>query len=212
MKIVLIGDSIRAGYDKYVKMALEGVAEVYYSKKNNRFTTQILRHLYDWKIEMGCGDDVDLVHWNAGLWDDMILPDGKNLVSLATYRENVGRICDMIEILFPKAKMIFATSTPCNEEFFKTYHYKRTNRDTELYNEAASEVVLARGGTVNDLYALLEQDHMRYHSDQTHYYTKEGTRVITDQVLRCLEDALQIKGKALDYDVLFAEKEDIVGL
>ena len=29
-KIVLIGDSIRMGYDKYVKMALEGVAEVYY--------------------------------------------------------------------------------------------------------------------------------------------------------------------------------------
>ncbi|MBO5010011.1 MAG: hypothetical protein J6D20_04860 [Clostridia bacterium] len=30
-KVILIGDSIRMGYDKYVKEALDGVAEVWYS-------------------------------------------------------------------------------------------------------------------------------------------------------------------------------------
>ena len=44
-KIILIGDSIRQGYDKYVKMAFEGVAEVYYPTDNCRFTTYILRHI-----------------------------------------------------------------------------------------------------------------------------------------------------------------------
>lgn len=212
MKIVLIGDSIRQGYDKYVKMAFEGVARVYYPQKNCRYTTHILRHLLDWKKEMACGDDVDLVHWNAGLWDNMILPDGKPLVSLGVYRENVARICDMLRILYPKAKIAFATSTPCDEEFFKTHYYKRTNEDTRAYNEAAKEVILSYGGSINDLYSLLEKDQMRYHSDQTHYYTKEGTRILADRVIRHVESVLPIRGKSLDYDLLFDQKEDAVGL
>ena len=37
-KIILLGDSIRMGYDKYTKMALEGVAEVFSPEENCRFT------------------------------------------------------------------------------------------------------------------------------------------------------------------------------
>lgn len=212
MKIVLIGDSIRQGYDKYVRMAFDGVASIYYPKENCRFTSYILRSIPDWKEGMGCGDDVDLVHWNAGLWDNLVMIDGKHHTPLDIYKENVARICDMIKILFPSAKMIFATSTPCNEEFFKTYKFHRTNAETELYNRAASEIVLEKGGAVNDLYALLKDDHMKYHSDQTHYYTKDGTRVITNQVIGCIEQSLGIKAKELDYDQLFDKKSDAVGM
>ena len=67
-KIVLIGDSIRKGYDRYTKMALEDVAEVYYPEENCRFAAYTLRHLPDWKDQFNSGDDVDCVHWNAGLW------------------------------------------------------------------------------------------------------------------------------------------------
>ena len=42
-KIVLIGDSIRMGYDKYVKEALDGVADVYYPGENCRFAQYTLR-------------------------------------------------------------------------------------------------------------------------------------------------------------------------
>ena len=211
-KIVLIGDSIRQGYDKYVRMAFDGVAEVYYPEGNCCFTSHILRRILDWKEQMRCDDDVDLVHWNAGLWDDLIMIDGKNHTPLYIYEENVARICDMIKILYPKAKMIFATSTPCNEEGFKTHKYKRTNADTERYNEAASRIVLSYGGRINDLYGLLKDDHMAYHSDQTHYYTKEGTRVIAGQVIQCIEETLGIQSKPLDYDRLFAGKNDAEGM
>ena len=44
-KIILIGDSIRLGYDKYVKDALEGVAEVYYPNDSARFSEYTLRYL-----------------------------------------------------------------------------------------------------------------------------------------------------------------------
>lgn len=42
-KIVLLGDSIRMGYDKYVRKSLEGSAEVFYPAENCRFTFYLLR-------------------------------------------------------------------------------------------------------------------------------------------------------------------------
>lgn len=212
MKILLIGDSIRQGYDKYVEAAFEGVAKVYYPHENCKFTAYILRQILDWKEKLECGDDVDLVHWNAGIWDTLVLSDGKHHTPLDIYKENVSRICDIIKILFPKAKMVFATSTPCNEEFFKTYKYKRTNSDTECYNKAAAEIVLKNGGSINDLYGLLKDEHMKHHSDQTHFYTKSGTKIITEKVVNCIENELGIKGKNLDFDTLFAQKDDAIGL
>ena len=42
-KIILIGDSIRIGYDKYVKDALKDKAEVFYPSENCRFAQYVLR-------------------------------------------------------------------------------------------------------------------------------------------------------------------------
>ena len=44
-KVLLIGDSIRQGYDRYVKMSLEGEAEVFYPEENCRFSVYVLRDL-----------------------------------------------------------------------------------------------------------------------------------------------------------------------
>lgn len=209
-KILLIGDSIRGGYDKYVKMAFDGEAEVYYPAENCRFAAYIVRYLYDWKSKLGCGDDVDLVHFNVGLWDDLILLDGKPLTSLPVYCEYLDRIFGMIKIFFPKAKVIFATSTPVQEELFT--REKRYNRDTELYNAEAVKIAAAHGAEINDLYTLTANAPVEYHSDLTHFYTKEGTELITNQVISVIEKALDIKAKALDYEALFTKKEDFIGV
>lgn len=198
------------GYDKFTKMAFEDTAEVYFPKDNCRFTSYIIRHLHDWKNEVELNEDVDLVHWNAGLWDDLVMFDGKHLVSLEIYKENIERICNIIKILFPNAKMIFATSTPVQEELFDVC--KRYNHDTEMYNLAASEIVKKHGGEINDLYTLMKNAPVEYHSDLTHYYTKEGTELITNQVISCIEKNLGIKAKPLDYEKLFKKEEDVVGI
>ena len=208
-KILLIGDSIRQGYDKYVRMAFEGEAEIYYSSMNSRFSIYVLREISYWKEQLKLDDTVDCVHWNAGLWDDLVWHDGKHLVPIELYADYIDRICLEIKRLFPRAKIIFATSTPVQEHLFKTT--KRYNSDTEKYNAVAVEAVLRHGGEINDLYGLMSALPDSYHSDLTHYYTKEGTRVLTEQVVACLENALAIKGKALDYDTLFAEKTDAEG-
>ena len=211
-KIVLIGDSVRQGYDKYVKEALKEVADVYYPKENCRFSTYILRNLIIWKRELEWGSDIDLVHWNAGLWDTLTMIDGEKLVPLEVYKENIDRICRQIKMLFPKAKMVFATSTPCIERLFADRDCKRKNSDTEMYNAAACEIVKKHGGEINDLYALMKDVPEAYHSDLTHFYTKEATELMTGKVLSVIESALDIKANVLDYDKYFSIDVEPVGI
>lgn len=200
-KILLLGDSIRQGYDSYVKMAFDGVAKVYFPRENCCFTTCIIRNLLDWKNELKCEDDVDLVHWNAGLWDDLILTDGKPLINLEQYAENIDRISSMLKQIFPHAKVIFATSTPVREELFEVY--KRYNKDTEAYNKAACQIVIKHGAVINDLYELLKDVPEEYHSDLTHFNTKEATEIICKQVISYIENSLDVKAQNLDYNKIF---------
>ena len=210
-KILLIGDSVRQGYDKYVKHAFRAVATVYYPNENCRFAEYVLRHLVDWQRDIGGGDDVDLVHWNAGLWDDLIMVDNKHLSPIEYYKYTVKRICEVIKILFPHAKMIFATSTPVREELFRG-PCKRYNRDTEEYNAAAVEIVKAHGGEINDLYSLVLGAPDDYYSDMTHLYTQNGTRLVSDGVIRAIENSLGIKAEKLDYSALFSNPDLIEGV
>ena len=209
-KILLIGDSIRQGYDKYVKMAFEGTADVFYSKDNCRFASYVLRCLPDWKAVYCGNENVDLVHWNAGLWDCLKMLDGIHHTPIEIYKEYIERCCTVIEKLFPGAKMIFATSTPVQEHLFG--EMKRLNADIEAYNAAAVRIIKAHGGEINDLYTLMNAQPVEYHSDLTHYETKDGTRVIANQVIEHIEKALDIKAMPLDYDALFAKKDNIVGI
>lgn len=209
-KIVLIGDSIRKGYDAYVKMAFDGVAEVFYPTENCRFTSYILRRALDWKNEMDCGDDVDLVHFNAGLWDDLVLLDGKHLTTLEVYKENIQRICDTFRILFPRAKLIFATSTPVRETLFLG-PIKRYNKDTEAFNAAAAEIMKKNGYEVNDLYAAVDGCDAAFYSDMTHLYTEGGTDLVTRKVVQTIENALDIKAKDIDFKAAFRKVKGIEG-
>ena len=209
-KVFLLGDSIRKGYDKYVELAFEGKALVYYPKDNCRFAAYTLRHLSLWKKETGCGDDVDVVHWNVGLWDILRMQDGEPLTEINVYRDYVDRICKILKMLFPNAALVFATSTAVQEHLFD--YYTRKNSDIREYNAVAVEVVKAHGGTITDLYALTESASSEYYSDATHFNTKEGTKLITERVIVRLEEVLGMKAEKLDYDRLFVEQKDIIGI
>ena len=115
-KIVLIGDSIRLGYEAYVRSAFGGIAEVYSPKENCRFAHYVFRYLHEWKALGEWPSDADIVHWNAGLWDTLRLYGDEPLTPPDMYGEMIRRIDKRLRLLFPKAKMIFATSTPVIEE------------------------------------------------------------------------------------------------
>ena len=44
--LLLIGDSIRMGYDKSIKKTLEGKANVYFPAENCRFAAYLLRYIH----------------------------------------------------------------------------------------------------------------------------------------------------------------------
>lgn len=213
-KIMLIGDSIRMGYDKYVAMALEGQAQVYYPKDNCRFTQYVLRHFQDWVKESGFGEDTDLVHWNVGLWDLAELFEDGPITPIEWYEQYIHRICRRIRRLCPKAKIVFATSTPVDEAKYEParWRFYRSNETIRKYNEAAIRAVKEHGVAVNDLYGLMEHVPAHFFSDKTHYYTKEATELMTNRVLDVIRDQIGLEGKRLDYTHLFGASSDDIGM
>lgn len=65
-KVLLLGDSIRMGYEKYVKELLADECEVYFSEDNGRFAAYTLWQVNQMFKQYG---HFDVVHWNNGYWD-----------------------------------------------------------------------------------------------------------------------------------------------
>lgn len=181
-KVVLIGDSIRMGYVDYVRDALAGVAEVYSPEENCRYSLNVLRFAHEWKKKGAWPDDVDLVHWNAGLWDALELFGDEPLMPLDAYERVISRIDARLRMLFPQAKMVFATSTTVLEDRC-TPDFRRRNATIRAYNEAALRALAPSDTVINDLYATTARCPESFHSDAVHYYTPEGTERIGGQVL-----------------------------
>lgn len=191
-KIVLIGDSIRMGYDKYIKDALDRTAEVYYPSENCKFAEYVLRYAHEWKKNGEWGADVDLVHWNAGLWDALELFGDEPLTPLSFYGELIRRIDKRLRMLFPKAKFVFATSTNVNEGA-SSPDFTRHNATIEKYNVEALRALSDTDTAINDLYSLTASVPDSYRSDWVHFYTPEGTELIGGKVLSVICELLSIK-------------------
>lgn len=203
-KIFLIGDSIRMGYDKYVKEALSGVADVYYPDENCKFAVNVLRFAHEWKRKLEIPDDIDLVHWNAGLWDALELFGDIPLTSLDYYEEAIGRIHKRLRMLFPEAKIIFATSTSVIEG--KAKELIRHNAIIEQFNARALKALSEADTVINDLYALTSKLPESYHSDATHYYTPEATELIGGRVLAHICRELGIEKSEVNIESFEPEK------
>ena len=204
-KVVLIGDSIRMGYDKYIKDALSGTAEVFYPSENCRFAEYVLRYANTWKINGNWGDDVDLVHWNAGLWDVLELFGDEPLTSLSYYGEAIARIDKRLRMLFPNAKIVFATSTNVNEKMAKP-EFMRHNVIIEKYNAEALRVLSNTDTVINDLYSITESVPDSYRSDWVHFYTPEGTELIGGKVLSLICELLDITPEQINIEDFEPEK------
>ena len=204
-KIVLIGDSIRMGYDKYVKEALGGEAEVYYPDENCRFAEYVLRYAHEWKKKLGWPSDADLVHWNAGLWDALELFGDEPLTTIDYYEHALKRIDKRLRFLFPKAKIVFATSTAVVEEMANPEFF-RHNETIKKYNEAALRALADTDTVINDLWPITESMPKSYHSDWVHYYTDEGTELIGGKVLSVICSELGITADKVNIKNFTPEK------
>ena len=193
-KIVLLGDSIRMGYDKYVKEALSDVAEVYYPDENCRFAANLLRFVHDWKRKGSWPDDVDLVHWNAGAWDVLKMFGEDTLSTPEYYKLCIERIDRRLRLLFPKAKMVFATTANGVDEGYGSRIF-RTNADIRRFNDIALGVLKPLGVEINDIYALTDGCKESCRSDMTHFNTDDGRALLGGRVVSVICNALGIDAK-----------------
>ena len=202
--VLLVGDSIRIGYDKSVHKSLAGSANVIFPSENCRFAAYTLRYFQDYCKPLA-GEEIDVIHWNAGLWDCLRLFGEEPQTPVDIYAYYIDRICKRIQTIFPNAKVIFATSTSVLSESMKP-DFKRYNEEIEAYNAAAVEVVQKYGFAVNDLYALSRTLPVEAHSDAVHYYTSVGTEAFTKQVLSYVVPALGLNEMPEYKEVLHVAK------
>ena len=189
--VFLMGDSIRMGYDRYVRDALAGEAAVYYPSENCRFAQYTLRNAHDW-IEKECQPEcVDVVHWNAGLWDVARLFGDEPLTPIGQYASLLERIVLRIRKVCPNAAQIFALSTPIVEaRYEQPERFMRYNAEIEAYNRAAQETMERLGVPVNDLYAAACALPESAWSDPTHLHTPLGTQTLGDAVVNAIRACL----------------------
>ena len=211
-KVILLGDSIRFGYAKYVQTALVESADVMHPDSSCMFAEYTLRFVHEWKKNHQWPDDVDLVHWNVGLWDALELFGDAPLTSLAYYEEVIGRLNKRLRMLFPKAKMVFATSTAVQEELYWD-EFRRHNATIEAYNAAALRALAGTDTVINDLYALTSGCPASCYSDVTHFNCRDGVQLVGNQVVAAICQQLDIEAVPVDMDRFVREEypDQVIG-
>lgn len=150
--VLLLGDSISLGYREFVRAALSDAMDVYYPPENGRMVAYTFRALYEWSRDLKWPADMDFVYWNNGLWDVVRIFGDEPQTPLPEYATLIRRTYNRLKYLFPKARIIFATTTPVVEERCDKEIFYRSNEDINHYNEAATQVILECGGIVHDIH------------------------------------------------------------
>jgi hypothetical protein len=193
-RVLLIGDSISIGYTVPVRTALKDKANVHRPPTNCQYTGFGLQNLKTW---LGTSR-WDVIHFNWGIWDTHYLdkrtgalirdekaadpaqirlrytPEeyGKNLDKLVTILEGTG------------AKLIWASSTPILSRTGDRF------KDIENLNTVAAGVMKAHGIPVNDLYSLVLPQAAKWQSPDKVHFNPGGNKVLGDQVVQKILDAL----------------------
>jgi lysophospholipase L1-like esterase len=151
-RIVLIGDSIRMGYQETVRAQLEGWADVWGPEQNGGTSKNVLNHLDEWVITR----QPEVLHINCGL-HDLRKEFGQNTsaVPLDAYTDNVWTIMTRVKTE-TDAIVIWALTTPVNQEWHhKRKGFDRFEADVAAYNTAAADIAGELDIVVNDLFTTV---------------------------------------------------------
>ena len=203
-KVMLIGDSIRQGYQADVQEILKNEYEVWGSPDNCRFAKYTLNELgrmfkgFSANItekqagngliaptEALSGDIIypDIIHWNNGLWDTSIVceEDGA-FTPIDEYISYMSKI--LRELRKITDKIIFATSTPVKPD--------NPNQKPEIikeYNKAVTEFMKKENVVINDLYSLVNANIDAYIGPDNIHLSAEGKLACAKEVAKYIRAA-----------------------
>lgn len=175
-EVMLLGDSLRMGYQPIVTKLLEGKANVSGPEENGRWAGYTLNSFRFWIPSL---PKPDVIHWNNGLWD---LGDDYNLgrpFSLpGEYESALERMVTVIGKIFPEAIIIMATTMPTD------------NPDTSgiiEYNKILKDVAKRHNIPVNDLFPLVDGHTDTLICPDHIHLTKEGFDMVGARVAQVIE-------------------------
>ncbi len=151
-QIILIGDSIRIGYQDVVRRELGARAQVWTPDENGRDSRNVRAHLDAWLIAR----QPAVVHLNCGL-HDLKREFGASTyqVPRAEYATNVRHILERAQ-RETRAHIIWATTTPVNQAWHHANkEFDRFEVDVVAYNETAGAIACELGIAIDDLYAVV---------------------------------------------------------
>jgi acyl-CoA thioesterase-1 len=195
-KVLLIGDSISAGYCPAVAKALAGKAVVAKSTDNGESTAVGVIKIDGW-----LGDTHwNVIHFNWGLWDMYGWQYASDDRSPAMYAKRLDLLVSRMKKT--GAKLIWASTTPVPpgpEKTMRTRWKQEVAISPDLeyqYQEAALKVMRKHGVQVNDLYSLLKPRRSEFQSDDDVHFSGAGSELMAKQVGDAILKALGSEGKA----------------
>ncbi len=190
--VVLIGDSIRLGYQPIVEDELRERVRVAGPEENCATSKVILHHLGPWVLDVVTPGSV--VHLNAGLHDLRRLPEsaGDPAVPPQEYERNLEEIAHRVRSAGVAAhRLCLATTTPVDDVRHaagRTSH--RHHRDVLEYNRRLRAVAARNGNTVHDLYGVIGSDPERLIGADGVHLTEAGNQRAGHAVARVIEELL----------------------
>ena len=177
-RVLLIGDSILNGYVKQVTAALDGRAYVD-AWVNPYAQSPYLNQLLAEVLAQG---PYDVVHFNMGLhgWQKGRIKDG-------TFEPLTKQYVEVLREKLPKAKIIWASSTPVTVKGRPTELDPEINNVIVEHNRMAAAVMKEMKVPVNDFHSLLATKLEWARGDQFHWKTEAYqllAETVTQSVLR----------------------------
>src|SRR5205809_1569359 len=170
-RVLLIGDSITREYYPEVEKRLAGKAFVARLATSRFVSDPVLLKEIELVLD---GTKFDVIHFNNGMhgWQH----------SEAEYRKAFPKLIKTIRAHAPKAKLIWATTTPLRNGKDVTYDTKAEYSDERIAdrNALAAEVVAGQKIPTVDLNAAVRA-HPEFHSDNVHF-NSQGVQILAAQV------------------------------
>ncbi len=183
-KVLLIGDSIRLGYQPLAIENLGKDYEVWGPEDNARFAKYTLNCLPEWLEKFG---KPDIVHWNNGLWDTaMVCPEDGAFTPIDEYLRYISLI--LRELRKQTTKVIFATTTPVK--------YGSKNQDIDFiksHNAAVVEYLQNENVQINDLYSVVDGDIEQNICDDRIHLSETGKVICASAVANAIRSIAEVK-------------------
>ncbi len=191
-EVMLLGDSIRMGYQPVVMEILKKDAVLWAPAENCKDSVFFLENVKRW-----CeGRNPKVIYFNVGLHDIYLKKDGSCIRTEELYVQNLQTIAKEFKATFPDAVIIFGTSTVVDEDRIttsKTYgKLVRRNSDIDRYNQLAVKTLNGEGVLINDLNGLMKRSSPSslLIDDGTHL-NAEGKKLLGSAVASKIRENLQ---------------------